>query len=224
MLRHRTHRARARAGQRGSALVLAVLILFSMLALGMLAMRTTTQNMAGSGNLRLSKQARYVSEVGLYHAVTLMQQRGAEVLRLLAGRQGTVEIDSAGAVRARDVDDNVLGQANYPAQQVLNAGPAATGLANAGMQLSYRVTVDGFAPGPVQPGYDPLEIRNNGEVFCMMQFTAQGYVAPQALPTRAQLDPANVEQRAAAADTFAEHSLKAAVVLGPFQTPFCVQP
>lgn len=220
----RTGRRRA-PGERGSALVLAVLILFAMLALGMIAMRTTTQNIAGSGNLRVNKQARYLAEIGLYHAVTIMQQRGADLLALLGGRRGSIEVNSAGQVIARDQDDNVVGQANIPGPDVLTQGPAPLGLASSnGMQLSYTVSVEGFSPGPVAPGYDPLDIRNNGEVFCLMQFTARSFVAPQALPTQVQLDPAGADARRAAADTFAEHSLKAAVVLGPFQTAFCVQP
>ncbi len=215
-MRGRRSEMGSRRRARGSALVLAVLILFAMLALGMIAMRSTTQNMAGSGNLRMNKQARYVAEAGLYQAITLMQQDAVRLLALRAGRpRSTLEIDSAGVVRAFDDQGREIARVNRPAGPVLNA-PAPLGTAfDAATRVSYRVSVDGFVSGPPLPGYDIEEARRNGQVFCMMQFTARGYVADRALPTAAELNGPEAPQ------LFAETQLRAAVTLGPFATDGC---
>ena len=196
---------RAHRRARGSALILALLILFAMLGLGMLAMRSATQNIAGSTNLRLNKQARYVAEVGLYHAVTLMQQKGESVLVRRSAQQ-TVTIDSAGAVNLVE-GDAVSEVSDLPgAPPILEGSPPALGPFAGGLVPSYRVVVDGFLPAGSPPGYsgDPEQ------VFCRMEFVSRGFVAGAALPTKAQFETADAEAR------FAESSLKASVVLGPF--------
>ena len=71
-----------RSSTRGGALIVTVVVLLSLLAVGMMAMRSATQNMSGSGNLRMSVQARHVAEVGLYHAVTLMNRQAMILLPL----------------------------------------------------------------------------------------------------------------------------------------------
>ena len=68
--------------ERGSALILAILVMFSMVALGVLAMRSTSQNIRGSGNLRMTKQVRQIAEAGLYHAMTVMNREGPTILPL----------------------------------------------------------------------------------------------------------------------------------------------
>jgi hypothetical protein len=205
----RSNRSRA---QRGSALVLAIMILFAMLALGLLAMRTTTQNIAGSGNLRASKQARYVAEVGLYQAITLMQQDGDKLMAMRRGlRFSYLILDSKGIAQAYDADDNTLGPAKPMGDPAMLGAPAALGAAlSTALQTSYRVRVDGFFVGPPPPGNSAGGNATPGQIFCMMQFTAAGYVADRELPTREQL----LER--GGADRFAEAEVKAAVVLGPF--------
>ena len=210
-------RVRRRGGQEGSALVLAILILFAMLALGLLAMRTTTQNMAGAGNLRMNKQARYVAEVGLYHAVTLMQQEGAVLMALRADAVNRLQIDSTGAVRSLTTGGREAQARERAAPQVLAAGPAPLGPHMAAdLKTSYQVTVDGFSPGPAPAGYDREELARNGEVFCLMHFQSRGFVAnADGPPGSGELKGRN------AADRYAEHALEAALVLGPFATDAC---
>ena len=192
--------------------MLAIMILFAMLALGLLAMRTTTQNIASSGNLRASKQARYVAEVGLYQAITLMQQNGDELMRLRnSQRFSYLVLDSNGRAQAFDLDDNAIGQPKAMGDPDMLGAPAALGAAlSAALQTSYRVRVDGFFVGPPPPGNSAGDSATPGQVYCMMQFTAAGYVADRVLPTREQL----LER--GGADRFAEAEVKAAVVLGPF--------
>ncbi len=193
-------------GNRGSALVLAVLILFAMLGLGMVAMRSATQNIAGAGNLRATKQARYVAEVGLYHAVTLMNLQGDKALlnRLPDQR---IRVDSAGAV-VRVSDDgevNVDGVAAAP--DLFEGDPPPLGPFAGGLVPSYRVEVDGFMPAGAPAGE---EIGASDKIFCRMEFTSRGYIAAQALPTPEQLASADARERSA------EVELKASMVLGPY--------
>lgn len=205
---HSTHPVDPRRHQRGSALVLAILILFAMLGLGMLAMRSATQNIAGAGNLRLNKQARYVAEVGLYHAVTLMQQQGQVVLQARSDNQ-TVEIDSSGAVSTVAGNDKNAVAAVAGVPPVLTTGPPALGAFQAALVPSYRVKVDGFVPSTT--GLVGEEIGNDGAaqpVFCRAEFTSEGFVASEALPVN--LNDIDPEAR------FAMSSLKATVVIGPF--------
>lgn len=171
-----------RSSERGSALVLAVLILFAMLGLGMLAMRSATQNIAGSGNLRLNKQARYVAEIGVHHALRLARDKTEALLGARASDQ-TIEVDSAGAVKKvrDDVKDDIEGMPGAPA--VLAVEPASLGAFQVGIVPSYRVTIDGFVPVAAASGAV-------GEVDCQMSFTSQGFVASEALPADlAAIDP-----------------------------------
>ena len=113
----------ARRGQQGSALVLAVLILIAMLGLGMLAMRSATQNIAGSGALRMNKTARFVAEVGLYHAMTTMRAESENLLTLRRPFPDSVlEIDSTGPLRVRLADGNAGPGQNRAAPPLLTAG------------------------------------------------------------------------------------------------------
>ena len=132
-------RRRPSKAQRGSALILTVFILFAMLGLGMLALRSATQNMAGSGNLRLGTQARYVAEMGLYHAVTLINRQGATILPQrdqpnLVG--GTIEIESASPDRPersrvlfKDEGGVTRQQPEMVAPSFLTDGPPSLGVA-----------------------------------------------------------------------------------------------
>jgi len=214
---------RRRRGERGNALILALLILFAMLGLGLLAMRSTTENIASTGNLRLTKQARYVAEMGMYHAVSLLQAESAALLALRDQPRSRLEIDSAGGVRVRHADGSPGPQAVRPVPALFTAvaggpvPPPALGQfgQGAGLVPSYRVEVDGFVPAPPQPGYGIDELRKNKETFCLMQFTARGFVADVALPDQARFERVNRES------VFSEFNLKAAVVLGPVAVNLC---
>lgn len=197
---------RQRKAVQGSALVLSVLVLFALLGLALLAMRSSTQSIAGSGNMRMTKQARYVAEVGLYHAMTLLAQEGDNLLRLReADPLSTIEVRSDGLVRILDKDGNQLGQQARPAPDLLDDALGDY----AGVVPSYRVRVEGFTRAAPPAGFGAGE---GNELFCAMSFTATGFLADDALPEKEALD-------GVATDTqFAEHRVKAGVVLGPFQS------
>jgi len=210
-----------RRSERGSALVLAVLILFAMLGLGMLALRTTTQNIAGSGAQRLNKVARFVAEVGLYHAMATFRNEAENLLTMrVPFPDSVIEIDSTGEIRIRQAGGAAGPVQNRPAPQLLDRGPAALGdLAGSGLLPSYRVVVEGFTL--VQAAQVAGEEIGRGgadnEGFCMMHFTSTGYVAEQVLPTAQELEGANAEAR------FAEHRVKAAVPLRINNRGLCQQ-
>ncbi len=192
-----------RREERGSALVLAILVVFSMLALGLVAMRDATLNISGSGNQRMNKQARYVAELGLHHSMTLMNRMGSQILNRVRGPnyQSILLIESDGRVAAvRPEDrDNPLGVWNLPPPDLLD-----NALGHFGMQPSYRVEVDGFTFIPDNVGNDGKAAMEGGEGRCMMHFTAHGYIANVVLPSPEQLD---------ADERFAEFTLKAAAPL-----------
>lgn len=218
--------SRHRRGERGSALVLSILIMLAMLGLGLIAMKTTKDNAAGTGNLRLSKQARYIAEMGLYHAVTLMQHKSEEVLALRAGDPTTrIEVLSDGRVRALDGDGTVrAGGATFavPSYYEARAGgpapPAPLGQFGEGARLvpSYVVTIDGFTPSAPRPGTGAERLED--QTFCLMHFTARGFIADQPLP-----DTANPVAEAAR-NLFAESSVTAEVVVGrPIPKHYCTR-
>ena len=64
-----------RNSERGSTTLIAMLVLFALLGLGLLSMRHTYQDMSSAGNLRRAKQARYIADIGVHHALTLFQQQ-----------------------------------------------------------------------------------------------------------------------------------------------------
>jgi hypothetical protein len=206
----------ARRRERGSALVLAMLILLAMLGLGLIAMRTTTQNVAGTGNLRVSKQARYLAEMGLYHAITLINAKGDDVLKLRTDPTFRLLVRSDGQVQVLDANGNVQGQpavfpvpAYFAAQPGGQAPPSVLGQFgdNGGLVTSYQVVVDGFTPAPPKPGNDLDSMKQQHETFCMVHFTARGFIADRPFPTSAQISQQGRE------NLFAEASVSAEVVL-----------
>lgn len=216
----RTHR-----NQRGSALILALLVLFAMLGLGMLAMRSATHNISGAGNLRLTKQARYTAEAGLHHALTLLNRQGDAILerRAALGLPGsTLVVESPegneGVAQGRVVvlDRNGVERARVfqAAPGFMTDGPNPLGLFGeaSGLQASYRVHVEGFQPWSC-PQDDAEASRVQGQGCCLMHFTSDGYVAREHTPTQADLEDG--------ARRYAEHRLKAGVVLGKFSLSRC---
>ena len=67
---------RSHSQERGSTTLIAVLVLFALLGLGLLSMRHTYQDMSSVGNLRRATQARFVAEMGAHHAIRSHGQRG----------------------------------------------------------------------------------------------------------------------------------------------------
>ncbi len=206
---------RRRRGSRGNALTLAVVILLAMIALGLLAVRSTRQNIAGSGNLRMNKQARYIAEMALHQTMTFMNQQGALVLQPRMGfRNSSIELDSSGRVAIIGQDGAELFTTNVPVPPFLTEGPNALGQFGEGSGLvpSYRVTVDGFRPGPAAPGNSAPE---GGSLFCQMEFTARGYVADEPLPNAAEFDTER------GLEVYAEATLRAGSVLRVDKAAFC---
>ena len=222
-------RLNTRRGERGSALILAIFILFAMLALGMLAMRSATQNMSGSGNLRLAKQVRYVAEAGLYHAITLMNREGPNLLRLrdVPGLDGSTflvespepEDGAAGRSRVHLRDENGAQRStiDQSAPPILSGEPAALGVFGAGSGLvpSYEVVISGFQPWGCPPGIDETALREQGQGCCLVHFESRGLISSEERPEEDDLDTE------IAAERFAEHVVKAGVVLGPFSLRGC---
>ncbi|MGC6418318.1 MAG: hypothetical protein ACON3Z_14445 [Bradymonadia bacterium] len=217
-----------RSSTRGGALIVTVVVLLSLLAVGMMAMRSATQNMSGSGNLRMSVQARHVAEVGLYHAVTLMN-RQAMILLPLRDRPdralSTFRIssptteDGAGRSRVEVVDANGarLEQRTLAAPPFFSSGPNALGVAGeaSGSKPSYVVSVTGFQPWACPAGYDESALRRNGQGCCLMNFASRGVVSTDERPTDETLDSR------LGAELFAEHTMKAGVVVGPIALRGC---
>ncbi|MEZ4471148.1 MAG: pilus assembly PilX N-terminal domain-containing protein [bacterium] len=211
----------ARRRPRGSALVLSVLIMIAMLGLGLLAMRSTTQNIAGSGALRMNKTAQFVAEVGLYHAMTMMRGEAENLLLLRRPfPDSMLEIDSTGPLRVRLADGNVGPGQNRPPPPLLSAGPDALGeLSASGLVASYRVVIEGFTlvQAAQVAGEEIGGGGGDGEGFCMVHFTSTGYVADRPIPSAADLLGADAETR------FAEHRVKAAVPLRVNDRSLCRQ-
>lgn len=206
---------RRNRSERGSAMILAVLILFAMLGLGIVAMRTTKQNLSGSGNLRMNKQARYVAELGLYHAISLMQKEGQNILaKRNPSMTSTLEIESGGRIVERLQNKQEGAIINGTKPKLFDGAPEALGSfgTGSGYVPSYRVVVDGFTKGPPRPGNEDSPT----EIFCLMHFTSTGYIAGTVLPTAEQFNAEGSER-------YAEHTIKAAVVLGPFSTASCAR-
>lgn len=208
--------SRRRRGERGSALVLAILILFAMLGLGLLAMRTATQNTAGSGNLRLNKQARYVAEMGLSTVIAAMSQRGRSQRDLLtfwqqasAAGPAAIIVDHTGAARVVRLDEvgepegGVVRQEQLELAPLLTRGPNPLGLAGqaGALRTSYEVRVEGMK----RWGNTDSE-SNNEEGDCLMHFVTRGTIGSRTVDEDG-FEAARDDVR------FAEHTLRAGVII-----------
>jgi hypothetical protein len=204
-----------RRSQRGNALLLAVLIILAMISLGMLALRTTKQNISGAGNLRMNKQARYIAETALYEAITFMNLSSDTVLQLRPATASVV-LDSSGGVNPVPVTYHPLVGAELEGPLWQGAGfmAASPGRPNplgqygegSGLQGSFEVTIDGFRPGAPSPGSTAPGPEDTWG-FCQMEFTARAYIADAALPDLAALNSAQGVTR------FAEYTMRAGLVL-----------
>jgi hypothetical protein len=218
-----------RKSQRGSALILAILVMFSMVALGVLAMRSTGQNIRSAGNLRLTKQVRQVAEAGLYHAITVMNREGPSIMPLrddpalkdsiftmvsttqLEAAQPTSEmslVKTNGEVAVtRTLRDPGFFGGDVPA---LGAFETTSGL-----RPSYTVTVAGFEPWDCPAGFDEEALAAQDEGCCLMHFESTGRIATQGI------DPNALASTGEGRARFAEHRTRAGVVLGPFTRKGC---
>ncbi len=201
-----------RPKQRGSVLVIAILVITAILSLGILSMHSTRSSVDHAGNLRSAHQARAVAELGLYHAMTVMQQRGQSLLQTLRTTpDSTIEIESTGRILVRNADGTEGPSISMDPPDFLEHSPLGSYKA----VPSYRVVVDGFHVVPVRAGSEAGELRRSGEIYCHMDFTATGYIDSVALPTAEQWATSTSQDRGAA------YILKAAASLGPFVTNGC---
>lgn len=213
-------KTRRRTGDpRGSALILAILIMLAMLGLGLMAMRTTTHAMAATGNIRLARQARLVAETGIYHVATVMNRGGlaylqrcgdlrapGEVVRIRFNSDGTVQYFRGTQTVAENVGAVTGTTSPVPAFLVADANrPSALGTFadGAGLVPSYFVELDGFSVldpvgGPSCEGNPALCPKD-----CLVEFTATGFLARVALPGDAVFNDRNVT------DQFAQQTIKA---------------
>lgn len=211
----------ARRGERGSALVLAILILFAMLGLGLLAMRTATQNTAGSGNLRLNKQARYVTEMGLSAVIAAMSLRGTVQRDLLAfwheasaAGPTAIIVDHTGAARVVRLDEagepvgGPVVEVQLRVAPLLDRGPNPLGLAGqaGALRTSYEVRIEGM-----KRWGNTVSDANNEEGDCLMHFVARGMIASRTVDEDG-FEAARDDVR------FAEHTLRAGVII-PVERP-----
>jgi len=216
----------ARRGARGSSTLVALLVTFALLGLGALSLRSSHQDVSSAGALRRATQARYVAEVGLHHAAALMQQQGSYLMGLRRPGEALF-VQSDGLVRYALPPLN-LGDPYRPQRQVqgspfvaLSEGPAPLNL-GPGRVPSYEVRVDGFADGGAPPGQElgQSDLGTPRQRFCVMEFTATGYVASTPLPTPTAR-AADEDAWRASLELVAEQQLKAAVVVGPFLISSC---
>ena len=213
-----------RLHEKGSTTLISVLVLLALLGLGLISLQYTHQDLSSAGNLRQSKQARYVSEIGLHHAITLMQSQGAY---LLAQRQPdeflilTSTNEVRYMLRAQNGEESQRLVLNLPPFLAFDDGPSPLGRVQSQVP-SYQVRIDGITQGPPPPGQE-LSVTDLGTpqpLFCLIQFNAYGYIAPEPLPNLLQQEVGQEDWKANF-ERIAEHHTKAAVVLGPFLIPSC---
>ena len=161
-----------RRKQKGSTTLISVLVLFALLGLGLISLQYTHQDLSSAGNLRQSKQARYVSEAGLHHAITLMQHQGAY---LLAQRQANefLVLTSTNEIRymlrAPNGEESQRMVLNLPPFPVFEEGPAPLGRVQSQVP-SYQIRIDGITQGPPPAGQE-LSVTDLGTPqpqFCLL--------------------------------------------------------
>lgn len=218
---------------RGSALILAILIMLAMLGLGLMAMRTTTHAMAATGNIRLARTARMVAETGIYHVASMMEGGGSEYLKRRFELRGAGEV-----LRIRFNSDGTVQyfRGTGTAPEVVPPGPGTTVpvppffavdpnrpdalgqfAVGSGLVPSYRVEVDGFTvlepldgtacDGNLPPG--------ECEKDCLVEYTSTGFLARVPLPDDNVFNDRNVT------DQFAQQSIKAVLRVRGVQASLC---
>jgi hypothetical protein len=215
---------RSRSQERGSTTLIAVLVLFALLGLGLLSMRHTYQDMSSVGNLRRATQARFVAEMGAHHAITLVQQQGSYLLGL---RQpgDLLELNSQGLLSYINRNpagiENVRQQLNTPPFPGLTEGPTPLGELRS-QHASYRVRIEGITDGPPPPGQElsQTDLGTPRQSYCLIQVSSHGYLSRLDLPETERANLTEGEWRAAARDV-AEHRVKVAITVGPFMIQGC---
>lgn len=210
--------------QKGSTTLIAILVLFALLGLGLLSMRYTYHDMSSAGNLRRAKQARFIAEVGAHHALALIQQQGSYLLNLRRPND-VLELNHLGVLSF--ISRNNVGvetlrmQINTTPLNAFEQGPEPLGSLTQQVP-SYEVRIEGITDGIPPPGQElsQSDLGTPRQSFCMVQVTSRGYLSRSELPEHNN-EALTDEQWRFAADLIAEHRVKAALTLGPFMIQSC---
>ncbi len=209
---------------KGGALVLSLLIILALTLIGIVSVRNAQQENTGSGNYKNTKQAYYVAELGINHVITLLQQQGDYLLGQRLDNE-YFEVDSNGKLQF--YQHTPINKINLPTKQInlssspfLNQGPKPLG--SLGLVPSYKVRVEGFTPAPPPSGQE-LSMDGSGTrpKFCLIEFTAQGFIAPTALPEMPKTGVITDINYRTNVEQVIEQRVKAAVILGPFLSNIC---
>lgn len=213
--------------ERGSATLIAILALFGLLSLGLIAMRSAQDDIANAGNIRRNKQAQYLAEVGLHHAATLIQQQGNYLLNQ-RGPKEYLTITQNGVVRywlPNPIDPeaapSLQRELNSPPFPALIDGPDPLDL-SAFRVPSYEVRIEGFRDAAPPPGQESSQDDNGTtkQIFCLIQLSARGFIASQENPNETSQSQNELEWRTSLT-LHVEYQLKAALIFGPFLIPSC---
>jgi hypothetical protein len=213
-----------RQAQRGSTTLIAILVLFALMGLGLLSMRHTYHDMSSAGNLRRAKQARFIAEVGANHAITLMQQQGSYLLGLRQPND-ILELNHLGVLSYISINNAGIEalrmQINTPPLNAFDQGPKPVGELVSQVP-SYEVRIEGITDGTPPPGQElsQSDLGTPRQSYCMIQVTSRGYLSRAALPEE-NSEALTEEQWKAAAELVAEHRVKAALTVGPFMIQSC---
>ena len=213
-----------RKNERGSTTLIAMLVLFALLGLGLLSMRHTYQDMSSAGNLRRAKQARYIADIGAHHALTLFQQQGSYLLSLRQPND-ILELNHLGVLKY--ISRNPAGvetprmQIETTPINIFDEGPSPLGDL-VSQQPSYEVRIEGIIDGPPPPGQElsQSDLGTPRQSYCMLQLNSRGYLSRIELPEHNNEELTEAQWREAA-ELVAEHRVKAAVTLGPFMIQSC---
>ena len=210
--------------QKGSTTLIAILVLFALLGLGLLSMRYTYHDMSSAGNLRRAKQARFIAEVGAHHALALLQQQGSYLLNLRQPND-VLELNHLGILSF--ISRNNVGvetlrmQVNTTPLNAFEEGPKPLG-GLVSQVPSYEVRIEGITDGVPPPGQElsQSDLGTPRQSFCMVQVTSRGYLSQSELPEHDNAALTDEEWKTNA-DLVAEHRVKAALTLGPFMIQSC---
>ena len=169
------------------------------------------------------------AEIGLYHAITLMNREGPRLLprRDVSTMVGsTIIVESPRVSPAGNTSDVIFRNregANVPVEPRRRSappvwdGPNPLGIygETSGFVPSYQVEVSGFKPWACPAGFDAASLAESGQGCCLMHFESRGVIARTEHPTQADFDSDDGINR------FAEHVLRAGVVVGPFNLQGC---
>lgn len=124
---HQSSRVAGRPSERGSALIIVLLLILALTAMGLLALRQTSFELRGSRNQRISKQAIYASDGALVMAVDQVGRSGQaywELMDRLTRAQNRQALTAGDPANFRPSYNFTRG--DFVPNQLMFAGPAQT--------------------------------------------------------------------------------------------------